>query len=85
MENPPLEKEEEFYKEAFAKLDTNNDGFLSEDEINNFIKSMGIIVGEEGRNEFKEKIRNSDRGNLVGKCVYQVNLTKTCCIIFIKT
>ena len=85
MESPTLPKDEEFYKEAFAKMDVNNDGILNEDEIDNFIKSMGIIINEQELNEFKEKIQNSDRGDLVGKCVYQVNLSKTCCIIFIKT
>lgn len=67
---------EDFLKKGFAKIDTDGDGFLCDEEINEFIDSAGITITEEDKKEFMEKIMNPKRGELIGKCVYEVSSVK---------
>ena len=66
--------DEEFYKKAFANIDKNGDGFLGDDEIEEFITYVrgGGRINKDEFNEFKTMISDPSRGTLAGKCVYQV-------------
>ena len=74
-----LHYDEEFCKKAFETIDKNGDGFLNDDEIEEFITSVcdGGGINTEEFNEFKRKIADSSRGCLAGKFVYQVIFSVT--------
>ena len=66
--------DEELSRKAFANLDKNGDGFLSDSEIDDFIANVGIQIKQEDLEEFKSSLYDSNRGALAGKCLYQVKL-----------
>ena len=72
MSSQKLKIDEEFLKKAFEELDTNGDGFLSNEEITKFIASSGIKVLEEDIKTLILKLNNTERGEFIGKCLYQV-------------
>ena len=77
-----IDTDEDFLKKAFETIDKNDDGFLCDDEIDTFFKDVGMPVNEEELNNFKMKIKDSSRGDLSGKCVFQVSIKVSVLILF---
>ena len=67
-----IDTDEDFLKKAFETIDKNGDGFLCDDEIDTFFRDVGMHVNKEDLNNFKAKIKDPSRGELAGKCVFQV-------------
>ena len=83
MSSPDIPVEDILHK-AFSSFDGNGDGFLADDEIDKFMAFAGIKIQEEDLTTFKNKIDDPERGELAGKCVYQVsNLEFTITIFFL--
>ena len=74
--------DDELLKKAFETIDKNDDGFLCDDEIDTFFKDVGMLVNEEELNNFKMTIKHSSRGDLSGKCVFQVSIKVSVLILF---
>ena len=60
------------YKYAFEIADTNGDGILSEDELDQIYSMPGLEVSKHVKTNFHRKLMDTNRGDLVGKCVFQV-------------
>ena len=72
-----IDTDEDFLKKSFQTIDKNNDGFLCHDEIDTFFNEVGMPVKLDELNNFKAKIDDPSRGELAGKCVYQVRFKAT--------
>ena len=67
-----IPKEGDYIERAFSCIDIDGNGFLCDIEIDRFIASVGIKIGEEDLAAFKRKIDDPDRGDFIGKCLFQV-------------
>ena len=57
---------------AFLVVDANGDGFLSWEELENFLSSASVKCSTSSKEKFNELISNPERGDLVGKIVCEV-------------
>ena len=57
---------------AFQIADTDGDGILSWDEVDNLFSIVKFTPSDNSKNEIRRKISNPSRGDLVDKIVFQV-------------
>ena len=64
----------ESLRKAFLIADTDGNGFLSWEETRKFFSSVNFNPSEVIKDEFKRKISSIERGELVDKIVFKVNV-----------